>query len=193
MATDIPYYNSVQSLLGGGYFMTGVTTFGLVQMAENPNPGVEITCSNPFSASPSSCPYQADGSFKSTPFGGLAYKSGSTYWYKNGDAGIWNTFDFSGGGGGGGGGGTPGGADGNVQYNGAGAFTGSGNFTWDNLFQKLTVTGIANTAAITVPAGYIESVGGMKATCSAFNCVQAPSGGMLSLTNLTTSGSLQLG
>lgn len=39
------------------------------------------------------------------------------------------------------GGGTPGGADTNVQFNNAGAFGGSANFTWNNATSRVTVTG----------------------------------------------------
>ena len=174
--TDNGSYNSIQSLLGGGYFMTGVTTFGLVQMAENANPGTEIACTNPFSSSPSPCPYNTDGSFKSTPFGGLAYKSGNVYWYKNGDTGTWGTFDFSGGGGGST---TPGGSNGNLQFNGSGSFAGSAYLTWNNVGQQLSIIGLGSgSPAISVTSGYVYASGFNAGTCSAVNCIQAPYGGI---------------
>ena len=43
--------------------------------------------------------------------------------------------------GGGGGSTSPGGADTNIQYNNAGSFGGSSNFTWDNASSTVTITG----------------------------------------------------
>jgi len=103
LATDNASYNSIQSLLGGAYAMASFTTFGPVMLGANPTPDTYITCSNPFASTPSSCPYDSDGLFKPITWGGLAYDSGSVYWYLNGTTGTWSTFDFSSGGGGGGG------------------------------------------------------------------------------------------
>ena len=83
---------------------------------------------------------------------------------------------------GGGGGGSPGGLTTDVQYNNAGAFGGSGNFTWNNGSQLLTVTATGSGAAgIAVATGFMQADNGFlgtMSTCLAFNCFQAPGGGM---------------
>ena len=93
--TESPYYNSVQSLLGGMYAMTGFTTFGVVMLGQNSTPGTLLTCTNPFSSGVNNCPYQPGGAYKSIPFGGLAHISGSIYSYLNSTTGVWHNIDLS--------------------------------------------------------------------------------------------------
>lgn len=51
------------------------------------------------------------------------------------------------------GGGTPGGSTTQIQFNNAGAFAGSANFTWDNTNGRLLIGAPTSTAAITLIAG----------------------------------------
>ena len=95
LATDSPYYNSVQSLLGGMYAMTGFTTYGVVMMGQNSTPDIPLTCTNPFSSGGNNCPYQPGGAYKNIPFGGLAHTSGSIYSYLNSTTGVWHNIDLS--------------------------------------------------------------------------------------------------
>ena len=82
----------------------------------------------------------------------------------------------------GGGSGTPGGSTTNVQFNSSGAFAGSGNFTWSNSGQLLTVTAASSgVAGIAVGTGYVQSDAGFYATSGTatnWNAVSAPGGGM---------------
>lgn len=77
---------------------------------------------------------------------------------------------------------TPGGATTNVQFNNAGAFGGSANFTWNNAGQLLTVNAASSASAgIAVGTGFMQADRGFVATsgtCNSFNCLQAPTGGM---------------
>jgi hypothetical protein len=83
---------------------------------------------------------------------------------------------------GGGGGGSPGGLTTNVQYNNAGAFAGSANFTWNNTSQLLTITAASSSVAgLVVATGFIQSDIGFLATpasATSFNAFQATAGGM---------------
>jgi hypothetical protein len=80
----------------------------------------------------------------------------------------------------GGGSGSPGGSNTFVQYNNAGAFGGSSNFTWNNTTKLLTVHAIdAVSAAIAVGTGYVQSSAGFVVpTATAYNAIQSPLGGM---------------
>lgn len=81
----------------------------------------------------------------------------------------------------GGGSGSPGGATTNVQFNSAGSFGGSSNFTFNNTTKLLTITTLTSgVAGIGVANGYIQSDGGILATssCISYQCIQAPSGGV---------------
>ena len=90
---------------------------------------------------------------------------------------------------GGGGSGSPGGSNTNIQFNNTGAFGGSGNFTWNNGSQVLTVTaGSSGTQGIINLTGFIQSENGFLAeqvaaptTPLSFNVIQAPYGGMYAL------------
>lgn len=105
--------------------------------------------------------------------GALYYNTGSGLQVYNGSA--WVAV-------GGGGSGTPGGASTNVQFNSSGAFGGSGNFTWNNGSQLLTVTAASSAnAGIAVATGYMQADAGFYATSGTalqYNAIQAPGGGM---------------
>jgi hypothetical protein len=87
---------------------------------------------------------------------------------------------------GGGGGGSPGGTNGNVQFNNSLAFGGSANFNWQNSAQLLTVTAASSTVqGIINLVGFIQSESGFLAenvaaptTALPYNTIQAPYGGM---------------
>jgi len=88
---------------------------------------------------------------------------------------------------------TPGGANTNVQFNNAGAFGGSGNFTWNNSTQLLSVTAVTNTAGINITNGYLQTDKGVLVNASTqYNSVQNPSGGMLAR-SFTASTYIQTG
>lgn len=81
--------------------------------------------------------------------------------------------------------GTVGGSDTYVQFNGpqgtGGSLDGRSTFTWNTLLQRLTVTGLTNTAAIVAGTGYIQSDGGFLVTFTntLWNSIQT-SGGIVS-------------
>jgi hypothetical protein len=54
----------------------------------------------------------------------------------------------------------------------------SGNLTWDNVNQVLTVTGVTATAGIVVATAYIQAAEGFYTPSSATSAVQAPTGGV---------------
>lgn len=90
--------------------------------------------------------------------------------------------------GGGGGGGTPGGNSSDIQFNNSGAFGGTDNFQWQSVNQRVMITGIASTPAITVVNGLIQSDGGLNAvingstgTAQPYDIIRAPTGGMHAL------------
>jgi hypothetical protein len=95
---------------------------------------------------------------------------------------VWTVFS------GGGGGGTPGGGDGMVQFNLAGAFAGSPNLTWDNTNQVLRLTGkapVINPPAppqtfygIVLPQGAVNAADGFYTPSQQTNAIQAPAGGI---------------
>jgi len=88
--------------------------------------------------------------------------------------------------------GTAGGANANVQYNASGAFGGSGNFTWNNAAQSLSVTGITATAGLSVLNGYASADGGFVTTSNSYQAIQSPIGGGLhaglGITNAASKG-----
>lgn len=91
------------------------------------------------------------------------------------------------------GGGAPGLPNNSVQFNsGPGTFTGSANFTWNNVAQALAITGITATAGLTVLNGYIGADGGFVTSSNSYQAVQAPSGGLyasgLGVTNSANKG-----
>lgn len=105
------------------------------------------------------------------------------------DGANWNAI-------GSGGGGSPVGPAGAVQFTTGSAFNGSGNLSWNNGSQSLTVGGIASTSALTINNGAFIQLNGTTAgvnaaTATAANAIQAPNGG-LSGKWLTASDSLFL-
>lgn len=76
------------------------------------------------------------------------------------------------------GGGTPGGANTQVQYNNSGAFAGSSAFVWNNTSKVLTVTGATGTAGIVAATSFIQAQEGFYTQSTAYNAIQAPSGGV---------------
>lgn len=93
----------------------------------------------------------------------------------------------------GGGGGAPGGPANAVQFNSSG-FAGSGNYTWNNASQLLTVLGIANTAAISVGPGFIQSDGGFVVTgTTAYNSIHTAATGGVAGRSFTASAYVQTG
>lgn len=85
----------------------------------------------------------------------------------------------------GGGSGTPGGPTTSIQFNNAGSFLGSSNFTWNNSSRALTINGIAGTADLVALGGWVQSDTGFLAmvnsapsTPLAWNSFQSPQGGM---------------
>jgi hypothetical protein len=94
----------------------------------------------------------------------------------------------------GGSGGTPGGVTTNIQFNNAGAFGGSNNFTWINGSQQVRIGGVTATAALVATAGYIQAADGFNApSATSYQAIQAPSGGVYAASllalNYTQSGS----
>ena len=105
------------------------------------------------------------------------------------DGANWNAI-------GGGGGGSPVGPAGAVQFTTGSAFNGSGNLSWNNGSQSLTIGGVASTSALTINNGAFIQLNGTTAgldaaTATAANAIQAPNGG-LSGRWLTASDSLFL-
>lgn len=111
---------------------------------------------------------------------GDSFIAGALYWDTgtNGlqvyDGSAWQSL--------GGGSGTPGGATTNVQFNAAGSFAGSSDFTWTAASKVLQITALNSTSAgIAVATGFIQSDKGFLATsgvCTNYNCIQAPDGGL---------------
>jgi hypothetical protein len=122
------------------------------------------------------------------------FNAGAMYW----DTGTSDVQVYNGGGwiSLGGGSGSPGGATTNVQYNAAGAFAGSANFTWDNAARLLTVTpATSSDPGIAVANGFIQAAAGFLApagTATAYNAIQAPGGGMAAR-SFTASKYVQVG
>lgn len=115
-----------------------------------------------------------------TPTAGDSFNAGALYWDTGSSAeqvfngSAWVSL--------GGGSGTPGGSNTNVQFNSTGSFGGSGNFTWNNGGQLLTITAASSASpGIAVGTGYIQSDAGFLATSGTatnYNAIQAPGGGM---------------
>jgi len=110
-------------------------------------------------------------------FGGIAWKSGSSYWYWNG--GAWGSINLASTGA------VPGGNNTDVQFNNSGTFGGTDNFAWNNSTRLLTINAINGTAGVTVAGGgYLQADGGLYvAVSTAYNSIQTP-GGILSLQRL---------
>src|SRR5215510_10492758 len=118
-------------------------------------------------------------------YGGLAYKSGSSYWFWDGTltppvtgtpAG-WKTFNFATS--------VPAGDDQSVQYKVGSAFAGDGNLTWDWPNQTLIIQGKVPTPPDTTPGvgihvvnGYIDSSLGYTTGNPSYQSIQSPTGGV---------------
>lgn len=101
----------------------------------------------------------------SAGYGGLAYQGGNVYYFFNATTGTWNTVNLASGGGGGGSAQGPANA---IQANdpsGAGMFTG---YSW-----LLAVPGSQSLSAL---GGFTTTSG--AGACTAYNCLQAPIGGL---------------
>lgn len=94
---------------------------------------------------------------------------------------VWTTL-----GSGGGGSPTVPGADKYVVFNDAGAFGAVADFQWDKAAKRVTIAGVAATAAIAVTAGYVDAVGGFLTASTAADAIQAPSGGVSALSLIST-------
>jgi hypothetical protein len=148
-------YNVFQAP-GGGMYAKSFTALNYVQ-AGNSNGTPTLTTGDSFHA-------------------GALYFDTGTMTFQAYDGSTWNSLS--------GGTGTPGGANTNVQYNNSGAFGGSANFTFNSATRLLTVTTAAATAGIAVGTGYMQADAGFLATggsCTAYNCIQAPGGGVAAL------------
>ena len=159
LATDMPAYNSIQSLLGGAYVKLGYTADqGLYLL----NHGASTSLNTP-----------------SAGYGALAYKSGSTFWYYNSATSAWSQVDFAAGGGGST---PPGGADTDIQVNDAASFGGFSSLTYNKTTKLLTATALnATSPGIVVGTGYAQADAGFLATpgtATNYNAIQAPGGGM---------------
>lgn len=201
LATDSPAYNAINTIyISGGNPSGGVTAGVLIAGTLYPAGTVTTTGTlvsatylGGYTVIGHSAGVPAAGTISSTvnPFPqGAGLEQGAMYWDDlsncvnvfNGS--TWACLA------GGGGGGTPGGATTNVQYNNTGAFGGSANFTWNNSSRLLTVTSSSSSnAGIAVATGFIQSDGGFLgtgATCTSFQCIQAPAGGITGLSLVAT-------
>ena len=83
-----------------------------------------------------------------------------------------------------------------VQFNNAGNFGGSNNFTWSNGTQLLTVNAIPGTAGIAVGGGFIQSLQGFLVPAggaSNFNSFQSAASGGMSARSFTATSYVQTG
>lgn len=85
----------------------------------------------------------------------------------------------------GGSGGTPGGPTTSIQFNNAGSFLGSTNFTWNNTTRVVAINGIASTPGLVVlnayaqaDIGFLAVNSGAPSTPLTYNAIQAPTGGV---------------
>jgi hypothetical protein len=82
-----------------------------------------------------------------------------------------------------------GGSNTQVQYNSSGSLAGSASFIWNNGSQLLTVTAASSSVAgIAVANGFVKADEGFLAngsTCTVYNCIQAPAGGVYALAVIT--------
>ncbi|HNY39479.1 MAG TPA: hypothetical protein PKJ41_03760, partial [Bryobacteraceae bacterium] len=117
--------------------------------------------------SKSSAPASISGSY-----GGLAHKSGGTYWYWNGSA--WAEANFASM--------LPSGSSGQtLRHDGTSWVASSAlqnNGTNVTMTGSLSVTGTASTASINVTNGYVQTGGGFYTTSTSQTAIQAPSGGV---------------
>jgi hypothetical protein len=94
----------------------------------------------------------------------------------------------------GGGGGTPGTPLTSIQFNSGGSFAGSAKLEWNGTAVIITTT--SNTVAgLAVANGFVQADGGFLGTtltCTNFNCIQAPGGGMTAL-SFTAANYIQSG
>jgi hypothetical protein len=99
-------------------------------------------------------------------YGGLAYQGGSNYYYYNATSGTWNLVNLAATGGGG----TAQGPANAIQTQdatGSGVFTG---YSW--------LTAVPGSQSLIALGGFTTSSG--AGACTAFNCIQAPLGGLFS-------------
>lgn len=147
-------YNAIQAI-SGGMAANSFTAQSYIQMGNNPFiPGLT---------------------------GGDSFHAGAMYWNNTSNSvqvynGVtWTTL-------GGGGVSTPASPTNSVQYNNAGTFGGSSNFSWSNTLQLLNVVATSSAApGINVQAGFIQSDIGFVAspfTATTFNAIQAVGGGL---------------
>lgn len=91
---------------------------------------------------------------------------------------------------------SPGGASTAVQFNNAGSFGGSTNFTWDNAGQRVTITAASSAVSgLIISTGFAQADQGFLATTGTavnYNVIQAPTGGMQAL-SFTASNYIQAG
>ena len=154
VATDYPAYNSIQSLFGGIAVALGVT----MGQADYYAPQTSCTVLDKPSAA------SGDGGF-----GGYVAGSGSTYCYYNPITAVWAPVNLASSGGGGC---AVSGTAGNIVYLNAGGITCTNS-------NSLTYTSgqLAISSASILTSG--TSNGFDASTCTASNCLQAPSGGAL--------------
>ena len=90
-----------------------------------------------------------------------------------------------------------GGSNTQVQYNSSGTLAGSGNLTWNNGSQLLSITAASSSVAgLNVATGLVRADQGFLAngsTCFNYNCFQAPSGGMGNTLSFTAINYVQIG
>jgi hypothetical protein len=146
-------YNSIQAA-GGGMAAKSFTATGYVQTGS--------------------------GASAPSPTAGDTFNPGTLYWNTGSAAEqVWNGSAWVSLGGGTG---SPGGSSTDVQFNSSGSFAGSGNFTWNNSAQTLTILGTSSSVAgLAVGTGYIQADGGFLATSGTatnYNAIQAPGGGL---------------
>lgn len=105
-------------------------------------------------------------------YGGLAHKSGSSYWYWNGAS--WAAADLSAIGGGA----TPPGFDTYVIFNDGGTYGASAKMVFSKTPATLTIFSTAGNAAVNVVNGYINADQGFLSTATPSNTVNIPNGGV---------------
>ena len=188
LATDDAAFNAIHALTGG------VTAVSLTAGALYPA-GTFTKCCGTLSTAAYLGGYVAIGHSSGPPQVGTiatvtnpltqydGINQGTLYWddtlgcvnVYNGSA--WNCI----GSGGGGGSVSPGAPAASVQFNnGSGGFGGSANFTWSGT-QLVVTAASSSVAGIAVGTGFIQSDKGFvgtTGTCTSYNCIQAPGGGM---------------
>ena len=127
-------------------------------------------------------------------YGGIGFKSGTTYWYWNDTGSVWATLNF--------GSISVAGADTQLQYNKSNAFGADSNLIWyyntgsTPPYQQLVITGktaVAAYAALVVTdantphTAYIESDGGFYTPSSNGDAIKVTNGGITASTGSFTS------